>query len=207
MTDHPEDADDLEGFKFASEFDKQIAEITACWSCLEYYISMSIWHLAAVYPAIGACITSQIYTLDGRLKALVSLLVLRKAPAELQARVNKFSERVRGPSEIRNRLIHDQWFTSQAPAEMKQMEMLARGTLKYGFKTVSITDLRKDRAKIISAMKEASAIRAAIETALPTLPEIPLTELHPIILHDQGHEQTRSSDKTFLLFPPRPSQL
>jgi hypothetical protein len=208
MSDQPEG--DLGEFKFAPEFAEQIADITACWSCLEYYISMSIWHLAAVYPAIGACITSQIYTLDGRLKALAALLVLRRAPEALQTRVNKFAERVRGPSEIRNRRIHDQWFTDTATAAagaMKQMEMLARGTLKYGFKTISIAELKEDRAKIIKAMNEAADIRATIEAALPTLPEIPLKELHPIVLHDQGHEQTRSTDRTFLIYPPKPSQV
>lgn len=204
MTDRRENG--LEGFEFAPEFAEQIAEITACWSCLEYYISMSIWHLAAVYPAIGACITSQIYTLDGRLKALASLMVLRRVPEALQTRVNKFAERVRGPSEIRNRIIHDQWFTSPRPAEMKQMEMLARGTLKYGFKSVTVESLREDHAKIVKVMREAADIRSAIETALPTLPEIPLKELHPTVLHDKGHEQTRSRHKSFLLFPPKPSE-
>ena len=61
-------------FKFPAEFAAAIAEVTSYWAALEYNIDMSIWHLAGVYPAIGACITTQIYTLDGRLKALVDRL-------------------------------------------------------------------------------------------------------------------------------------
>jgi hypothetical protein len=204
MTETPDDR--LEGFKFAPEYTQKIAEITACWSCLEYQISMCIWHLAGVYPAVGACISSQIFTLDGRLKALKSLLTLRRAPEELCKRINKFSERVRGPLELRNRVIHDQWFSDdRTPALMQQMEIGAKGTLTYGFKPVPIAQLKDDHSKIVSAMIEASEIRDAVEDALPTLPEIPSRELHPIILHGPGHERTRSSDKTFLLFPPKPS--
>jgi hypothetical protein len=33
------------------------------------------------------------------------------------------------------------------------------------------------------------------------LPEIPLGELHPTVIHGRGHEQTRSIGQTFSSFP------
>lgn len=193
------------GFVFPPDYASCISEITSCWSALEYNISMSIWHLAGIYPAIGACITSQIFTLDGRLKALQALLKLRQVPDSLRSRVNKFSERVRGPLELRNRTIHDQWFQGTESKEMLQLEIGAKGSLTYGFKPVPIEVLQADRDKIREAMREAVKIRDDIEAALPTLPEIPLRELHPTVLHGRGHERTRSIGRTFLLFPPKPS--
>ena len=192
------------GFEFPDDFAQCIAQITAAWSALEYNVDMSIWHLAGVYPAIGACITGQIYTLQGRISALVALMNLRKAPTNLISRVNKFSESVRKPLEIRNRLVHDQWFRTKETGQMKQLEIGAKGTLTYGFKRIDIEPLTADMEVVRTAMREAGSIRDAIETALPTLPEIPLEALHPTVLHGRGHEQTRSNDDSFLLFPPKP---
>lgn len=192
------------GFTFPAEFATAIADIINYWATLEYNINMSIWHLAGVYPAIGACITTQIYTLDGRLKALQALAKLRKANKKLIEKISKFHESVRKPSEIRNRIIHDGWFQSREG--MSQLELGAKGVLTYGFKSIPITSLQEDRKKVRYAMQQATKLRDSIENALPTLPEIPLKELHPTVLHSPGHEQTRSIDNTFLLFPPKPSR-
>jgi hypothetical protein len=195
-----------EGFTFPAEFAAAIADIVSFWAALEYNINMSIWHLAGVYPAIGACITTQIYTLDGRMKALQAIAKLRKVDKTLIDKINKFHESTRAPLELRNRIIHDCWFRSQDGNNMSQLELGAKGVLTYGFKTISIESLQEDRKKIKDAMRQATELRDSIEDALPTLPEIPLTELHPTVLYSQGHEQTRSIDKTFLLFPPKPSR-
>ncbi|MGA2567813.1 MAG: hypothetical protein ABSF41_13425, partial [Pseudolabrys sp.] len=81
-----------------------------------------------------------------------------------------------------------------------------RRTLTYGFTVVPIETLKADQETVRNAMKDAVAIRDAIEESLSTLPEIPLKELHPTVLHGRGHEQTRSIGNSFLLFPPKPSQ-
>jgi len=195
------------GFVFPAEFAASIAGVISAWSALEYNINMAIWHLAAVYPAVGACMTEQIFTLDNRLKALKALLSLRKAPDEILRRVNKFSDRVRKPQELRNRITHDTWHQLvDGTQRMSQLEIGAKGVLTYGFKPITIETLRAEHEEVKKAMMEAVSIRDAIEAALPTLPEIPLKELHPTVLHGRGHEQTRSTDQTFLLFPPKPSR-
>jgi hypothetical protein len=205
MPDQPND-EPPNGFAFPADYASCIADIVNSWATLEHNIDMSIWHMAGVYPAIGACITSQIYTLDGRLKGLQSLLKLRQAPKELTKLVNKFSERVRKPQEIRNRIIHDHWRQSLDRQRMFQLEVGAKNTLTYGFKMIAIEMLKNDRDSVKSAMMESSDIRSRIEDSLPTLPEIPLQELHPTVLHPHSHKRTRSTDNTFLLFPPKPSR-
>jgi len=88
---------------------------------------------------------------------------------------------------------------------MLQLEIGAKRTLTYGFKPIPIESLKADQDTVRNAMREAVAIRDATETSLPTLPEIPLGELHPTVIHGRGHEQTRSIGQTFRLFPPKPS--
>jgi hypothetical protein len=198
------DSDGNPGFDFPPEYAQRISKIIAYWAVVEYDINLSIWHLAGVYPAIGACITEQIYTLDGRCKALLALLKLRKAPKAIVDRVNKFSEKSHRARDIRNRIAHDTWHESMG-GKIQQLELGARGVLTYGFKNIEPDRLKTDAEIVRKAMVEAVAIRDDVEAALPTLPKIPLGELHPIVHSSGGSVQTRSIDRTFVLFPPRPS--
>ena len=91
---------EFEGFEFPAEYAQCIAQVTASWPAPENNINLSIWHLAGIYPAIGACMTEQIYTLDGRLKALSALLKLRRGPQDLLDKIDKFAERVRKAREM-----------------------------------------------------------------------------------------------------------
>ncbi len=112
---------------------------------------------------------------------------------------------VRKPLEIRNRIVHDPWFKTTEAQQMKQLTIGAKGALTYTFKQIDLGTFQVESELVRKAMFEASEIRDAIEVALPTLPEIPLGELHPTVLHSGGSPQSRASDKTFLLFPPKPS--
>jgi hypothetical protein len=96
--------------QFASEYGECIAHIANNWATLEYSINATIWILAGTAPALGACITSQIPTLFGRLNALLSIMKLRRVDQNLINKVNKFSDTIREPQELRNRAIHDVWF-------------------------------------------------------------------------------------------------
>ena len=64
---------------------RSIGAIATDWSALEFRISDLTWRLAAVYPALGACITAQIYTFNARVDALIALLRLRQADTKLIA--------------------------------------------------------------------------------------------------------------------------
>ena len=194
------------GFDFPDDYSQCIAKIISNWASLEYNINICIWHLAGVYPAVGVCMTEQIFTLENRVKALLALLKLRRASKELLKRINKFAERAHKPKEIRNRVAHDTWHQGVDSKQISQLEIGAKGTLTYGFRDIMIEALRKDSETVRLASCEASELRNAIELALPTLPEIPLAELHPIVLHSGGSAQTRSTGRTFVLFPPKPSQ-
>jgi hypothetical protein len=94
------DHDPAAEFQFPGEFADCIAKVAANWSALEYMINGTIWELTDVRPSLGACLTAQIATVQGRLAALIAVMKLRRVDAKLLKKVNKFAERVRAPQEL-----------------------------------------------------------------------------------------------------------
>jgi hypothetical protein len=170
------------GFHFLPDFADSIANAANNWAYLEYFVNSSIWLLAGVAPALGACLTSQIYTINARLDALVALMKLRRVDAALIKRVNKFQNSVRDAQDIRNRIVHDLWLNdNHSRANMGKFRITAARELKFGIDSITREALNADLAKIENRQAEASAIRDAIVAALPDLPEVPHHELHPIL--------------------------
>lgn len=175
--------DDKENWRFAfiPAYADCIARVASVWARLEYDVSASIWALADVRPAMGACITSQIFTLRGRLDALLALAKLRRLDAAIIKKINKFADDVRGGQEIRNRIIHDQWLQDHLdPSQMGHLRITAAKVLEFEIKPVIFSDLADDLGKLESFQRQFHQIRQEIDAALPTLPEIPQSELHPI---------------------------
>ena len=176
------DSKDQWAFSFIPEFADCIARIASCWARLEYDMSAVIWDLAETRPAYGACITSQIYTTQGKLSAILALGKLRKVDGTLIGRLNKFAERVRAGQDIRNRTLHDQWLQDSLNAsQMGHMRITADKILRMVIESVPLKELRDDLEKGEDLQVEFLNIRHDIEAALPTLPEIPPSELHPIV--------------------------
>ncbi|WP_342361045.1 hypothetical protein [Terrarubrum flagellatum] len=157
-------------FKWAPGFADAIANIANRWAHLEFYINYSIWLLAGLDAQRGACLTSQMYTLQAKLSAMKSLLEFADAPKELVTRVNKFAESIRGPQEMRNRALHDMWLMdNEDAAKMARLEIVAPGKLKFEPKPYEARGLEEVLAGIVIASKEANSIRLAIYE-LKTLP-------------------------------------
>ncbi|WP_156967947.1 hypothetical protein [Methylosinus sp. PW1] len=157
-------------FKWAPGFAETLAEIANNWAHIEFAMNQSIWILSGLSSEAGACITSQIFTLQGRLAAVKSLLELVEAPKPLLKQVNKFSENVRGATEKRNRALHDMWLVDIRDENiMARMEITAPGHLSFEPKPHDLLKIQNDLAVVAAARKEAFAIRNAIQQ-LPTLP-------------------------------------
>src|SRR6266853_4213260 len=84
------------------EIYRQIGLLASDWSFFELQVNECIWTVAGFYPAFGACVTSQLTTMNSRLVALISLMRLRKFSDELITSMNQFSDRIRVPLEKRN---------------------------------------------------------------------------------------------------------
>ena len=169
-------------YAFIPQFADCIARVASVWARLEYDVSAVTWELADVRPALGACLTSQIFTLQNRLAALLALAKLRQLDPAIIKRINKFSEEVRVGQEIRNRIVHDQWLRDKRNLRaMGRLRITAAKKLDFAIQSIPLSELKADLEKLEKFHKKFLEIRDAIEAALPTLPEIPPSELHPII--------------------------
>ena len=86
----------------------------------------------------------KIYTLQGKIAALLALAKLRQLDQDIVKRINKFSEDVRGGQEIRNRIIHDQWLSEKGQTTWDTCEITAAKKLDFAIQSVPLSELRAD---------------------------------------------------------------
>src|SRR6266852_2712289 len=114
------------GFNFVGDYADCIAHAANNWSWMEYELLTVLWFLADVSPALGACLTSQIYTFNAKLDALLALMKLRKVPSEIIDSVNKFASDSRSAQEARNRFAHDVWLNdNENPQTLGKLRVTA----------------------------------------------------------------------------------
>jgi hypothetical protein len=165
-----------------SEFYELVGRVASDWATLELLVNDCFWALAGVPYGFGAAITAQIYTLDGRLKALAAILHLRKEE-DLATKINKFSQNVRRTSEKRNRMVHDAWWSADGNA--KQVVVTADRKLHFSIEDRDIVKVRGDHKAIEDSLSEFSSIRELIRAKLPSLPGTrPLAVQATILRHD-----------------------
>ena len=71
-----------------------IGKVTANWAALEAIINSAIWQIGEIPDDIGACLTSQIFTYDAKIKTLGALLGVRGGLDATISALNKFHEEV-----------------------------------------------------------------------------------------------------------------
>jgi hypothetical protein len=185
-----------------SEFYEIVGRVASDWAMLELLVNDCNWALAGVSYGFGAAITAQIYTLDGRLKALAAILHLRKEEG-LATKINAFSKKARGASEKRNRMVHDTWWS--ADGEAKQVVITADRKLHFAIEDRDIAKARADHKVIEDVISEFSSIREFIRARLPSLPGTHRLAVQATFLpHDP--KQTQATQTQTQLPPPRSSQ-
>jgi hypothetical protein len=171
----------------------QMGRLASDWALLELLVNDCIWNLADVAPTLGACITAQIFTINNRFLALVSLMRLRQFPEEFVKDINKFSGRVRDAGDRRNRVIHDPVFVSPELGEVGRLEVTAQRQPIFEIKTISEETLLADCAIVYGCVQDFFRYREKILAKLSTLPEIPKSKSLPIDLRLILHQQNPAS--------------
>jgi hypothetical protein len=174
---------------------EHIGRLASDWATIELLVNDCIWKLADVTPVLGACVTAQIFTINNRLMALISLMKLRGFPEEFIKEMNQFSDSLRGPSEKRNRAIHDPVFVAPETGDVGRLEITAQRKPVLEMKPVSEDILLEDRTAIFYRTQELLRLRDRILAKLPTLPEIPKSSDLPIDLRLVLQPQTPANKK------------
>jgi hypothetical protein len=85
---------------------KEIGRITTTWAKFEHWIDQAIWILAHLDGRKGACITSQIGSIQGKFRALLALMEQANRPKEAIDAANKISADAATIVNIRNKFAH-----------------------------------------------------------------------------------------------------
>jgi hypothetical protein len=101
--------DSIDPWLISDDHYSAIGRVAASWAALEAMVSSAIWQIGGIQDDIGACVTSQIFTFDGKIKALISILEARGELDKTISELNKFHEDARSVATFRNRTLHDPW--------------------------------------------------------------------------------------------------
>ena len=129
-------------------------------------MASAIWRIGEIPDAIGASITSQIYTFDGLVKALQSILRVRGFHRDAK-KLGDLSNKAKGLQDVRNRLVHDGVHFHDGA--MHRLEITANRRLKFGYRKV---DLEKLQATAESITKVHDDLDEAIKEALESIPRL-----------------------------------
>ena len=168
-----EEASNLQTAPLSPDLYMLVGNIASDWATLEYLVNDCIWTAAQVDQQLGACITAQIFSLPPKLDALVLLLRARGASQKTMRALNDFIQDLRGPTELRNRAIHDPLGVHAKDGKERQLQITARGKLVFELREITATQLAKDRDTIARFLERFMRLRGEIEAELETLPYTP----------------------------------
>lgn len=144
-----------------------VGKIITYWAALEARLASAIWRIGEIPDDFGASITSQIYTLDGKVKALQSILRARGYEKEA-VNLGTVIDDTKGLSDIRNRLVHDPVHIREG--QVYRLEIKADRRLSFSYKKVDLAKLSRVADHINTADDR---IEAALKPALDVIQRLP----------------------------------
>jgi hypothetical protein len=150
-----------------------VGKIASDWAHVEHMFDLIIADLAAIEPKILACITAQMTGVYPRCKAIIALLTLvgqmrGMHMGELVAKTEDIMHRSGGPSDKRNRAVHDPWLVYLGASKTAQFKAMPFKDLRYGIHDVDRTDLEKTLVDIGNFHKRVTDLKNAISAKLKT---------------------------------------
>jgi hypothetical protein len=139
---------DIEPSSISDEHYSAIGKIVANWAALEATINFAIWRIGEIPETIGACITSQIFTFDAKMKALISILEVRGNLDKTITKINKFHDDIRAISTFRNRIAHDPWVHDEKTDSPHRLQISADKTLILEYKLESTVMINNEVQKL-----------------------------------------------------------
>ncbi|WP_372785807.1 hypothetical protein [Phenylobacterium sp.] len=171
MTADPDDPDDKPSFLPADHL-AAIGRIANAWAYLEFAIDNTTWQLAGVPDMVGACMTAQMFSIQPKMRALISLAELRGISAATLSRLRKFNgDRIGGLQEARNRSVHDTRVMHTRTGKVTRLQVTAHGPLVFGFQFEPIAELHKIRKRVEQAVQEYLGLRDELLAEFRALPE------------------------------------
>jgi hypothetical protein len=147
-----------------------VGRIALMWAHLEYNLNEAIWELENVESAVGACVTAQIFSASGRLRALISLVHHRGAPNTIIRKLNKLGQKIEGLGRQRNEYVHHPVSLGIETGKLTRVHVSADRQLDFKFKPTDLNEMRKLFRNIRFASVEFDALYDRILSELPPWP-------------------------------------
>lgn len=163
--------DSIDPWLISDDHYSAIGRVAASWAALEAMVCSAIWQIGEIPDDIGACVTSQIFTFDGKIKALISILEAREDLDNTISELNKFHEDARNIAAFRSRTLHDSWIHDLNTNTPYRLQITADKKLIMEYKPAPTGKLRQNAektAKLIERLNE--ILKPAIER-FPALPK------------------------------------
>jgi hypothetical protein len=126
-----------------------IGRVANAWALFEFHVSQLIWIFSGADDEHGACITAQIYTIQGKINALLALARLEGVPEETIKEFGKaLNKDIEALSRARNRIVHDPWMEHGTSGEAFQIMLTAQRKLEYRFEPADMLSVEDTLSKI-----------------------------------------------------------
>jgi hypothetical protein len=159
--------DSIDPWNISDDHYSAIGRVAASWAALEAMVCSAIWQIGEIQDDIGACMTSQIFTFDGKIKALLSILEVRGGLNKTISQINKFHEAARDVATFRNRTLHDPWVHDLNTNTPHRLQITADKKPIMEYKpehTENLLEKAEKTAKLIERLNE--ILKPAIERFL-----------------------------------------
>jgi hypothetical protein len=139
---------------------RRVGEIASLWSQLELQLDMLIWDLLEARQPAAACVTAQLGSASGRLRAIKALTDLYGAAEETKRTINKFASQIDALQIKRNRAVHDAWQTGVNSRRVYQLRVAIKDNkLLFDYDQRSVLELDRTIAQIRGLFLRACRLR------------------------------------------------
>jgi hypothetical protein len=147
-------------------FYSMVGRVASEWSHLEHWLDVAIWELAGVRPKKGACITSQIMGVGPRCRVIIMLCTVVGLSESLKVGYKALLNDSYAVAELRARVVHDPWFTSERSDDAAQFRAMPWADKHYGLRTITQEDIEKTIVKIRCLCDRAKDLRISVRDEL-----------------------------------------
>ncbi len=157
-----------------------IGIVASWWARLEFEVDRTTWRVVGIGDALGACMTAQISSVHGKLKALLAACGERGIEPKIIEQLSSFRGAINGLTEARNRSVHDPRMVNQATNLVHRLQITAQKNLVFDFLPEHIESLWKIANSIEEKLHEFIDIQTTILKSIESLEDQKERMIHKV---------------------------
>jgi hypothetical protein len=146
----------------------EVGRLTGLWAVLERSIDELIWELMDIPAFFGACVTAQMIGPGPGIRALLSLVEVHQADAELSGKFQQFGKRVSTLGAKRNRYAHDTIGIGTITGHHLKTEITADHRLRIKAAEIDLNKIRTLWMEIREERMKLALLRTLLIDQLPS---------------------------------------